>query len=171
MPVSFYRAHRHALDWMSAIDARNRGLISSGKRRLGWHWLWFLPLCLTVLLVIELHTVDYVIGILKLSYQRWTWGVLFSPSADFCAFVMIYAVWWPLLGLWLIALLVKTGDGLRTKKLVLYSVLIVVGIFLVPIIAEPLMWGSFPFNIDDQGVSRLRLIPFIPWPEGHFGEY
>src|SRR5271166_6161972 len=105
----------------------------SGKRRLGWHWLWYLPLCLVVLLVVELHTIQFAIGLLKLSYQRWTWGVLLAPSAVFCAFVVIYTFYWPFLGLWLIALLLNSGDELSSKKRLLYSVLIVVGTFLLPI--------------------------------------
>lgn len=144
---------------------------SSDKRRLGWHWLWFLPLCVGVILGVELHTVEYAVRLLKLAYQRWSWGVLFSPSAFFCVGVMETTVDWPLRGLWLVAGLVKSGKELNAKQRSFYSVLLVVGIFLLPLIAEALMWGSFPFIIDDQGVSRLRLIPFIPWPAGHFGEY
>jgi hypothetical protein len=41
----------------------------------------------------------------------------------------------------------------------------------VPLVTDALIWGSFPFNIDNKGVARLRLIPFLPWPDGSFGEY
>jgi len=40
-----------------------------------------------------------------------------------------------------------------------------------PFVTDFLIWGSFPFNIDNDGVSRLRMIPFVPWPSGQFGQY
>jgi hypothetical protein len=144
---------------------------SSGKQRLGWHWLWFLPLCVLVLWGVERHTVTYGFAILKLGYQRWSWGALLSPSAAFCLGVIEISVDWPLRGLWLIALLITSANELKARQRWLYSVLLIVVIFLLPIIADALIWGSFPFVIDDEGVSRLRMIPFIPWPWGRFGEY
>ncbi len=143
----------------------------SGEQRLRWHWLWFLPLCLMVLLVVELHTATFAFTILKLGYHRWTWGGLISPSAAFCLTVIAISIWWPILGLLFIALLVKSADKLQVGQQWLYSVLLIIGIFLLPFLTEALMWGSFPFIIDDEGASRLRMIPFIPWPGGHFGEY
>jgi hypothetical protein len=143
----------------------------SGKQRLGWHWLWFVPLCVVVLLVVEWHTVTYAFTILKLGYQRWSWGALFSPSAYFCLGIIETSVDWPIRGLWLITVLIKSANELKARQRLLYSVLLIVGIFLLPFIVEALIWGSFPFVIDDQGISRLRLFPFIPWPWGRFGEY
>jgi len=52
-----------------------------------------------------------------------------------------------------------------------YILAIVLAIFLLPFATDALTWGSFPFNIDNSGVHRRRIIPFIPWPEGKFGEY
>ena len=144
---------------------------SPSTQRLGWHWLWFLPLCAMVLFVVERHTVGLAFTILKLGYQRWSWGGLFSPSAYFCLSLLWLSVAGPLVGLSYIATLVKSPNELKARKRWLHSVLLVVGIFLLPFITDALMWGSFPFNIDDQGVSRLRLIPFIPWPSSAFGEY
>jgi hypothetical protein len=144
---------------------------SSGERRLGWHWLWFLPLCLMILLVVELHTAHLAFVVLKLGYQRWDWGGLISPSAAFCLTVIAISIWWPILSLWFVTLLVKSADNMKASQRWLYSVLLIVGIFLLPFLTDALMWGSFPFIIDDEGVSRLRMIPFIPWPSGHFGEY
>jgi len=53
----------------------------------------------------------------------------------------------------------------------LYVLLIVAAIFVLPIVTDFLIWGSFPFTIDREGASRLRVIPFIPRPSGHIGEY
>ncbi len=133
---------------------------------LGWHWLWFLPFCVVVVSLVERHTVTYAFAVLKLGWQRWSWGGVLSPSAFFCLIVVLASVIWPVLGLGFVALLVAARQRWR------YSVLlIVVGIFLLPFIADALMWGSFPFTFDDEGVARLRMIPFVPWPSAHFGEY
>ena len=51
----------------------------------------------------------------------------------------------------------------------IYITLIVAAIFVLPFVTDFLIWGSFPFNIDNNRISRLRMIPFIPWPDGHFG--
>jgi hypothetical protein len=50
------------------------------KRRLGWHWLF--PLCLLVLLLVELHTVHMAFSAISLGRRRWDWGGLFSLKAD-----------------------------------------------------------------------------------------
>jgi hypothetical protein len=145
--------------------------VSFGEQRLGWHWLWFIPLCLLVLLVVELHAVHLVLAALKLGRQRWDWGGLFSPSAWLCANILWFSVVAPLVGLAAIAFLVKSRNEFNTKQRWLYSVLLVIVIFVFPFVTDALISGSFPFIIDDDGVSRLRMIPFIPWPSGDVGTY
>jgi hypothetical protein len=146
----------------------SKGLSKTG---LGWHWLWFLPLCAVVLSLIERHLVTYAFAIVKLGYQRWSWGALLSLSADFCLSLILISVRWPLLGLLFLAFLVKAGNQLKASQRWVYSVLLIGGISVSPLVVEVLVWGSFPFIIDGQGISRLRMIPFIPWPSGHYGEY
>jgi hypothetical protein len=138
-----------------------------GNRRLGlwWHLVWFLPICVLVLVLVERHTMIYAFAIFGLGWERWSWGALFSPSAFFCLHAIAASVIWPTFGLGSVALLVAARQPWR------YSLLLILGIFLLPFVAEALMWGSFPFIFDDHGVARLRMIPFIPWPSGHYGEY
>jgi len=144
---------------------------SPSRPRLGWHWLWFFPVCFLVLLFVELHTVKYAFKLLKLGFQRWEWGVLFSPSAYLCLSIVVISVDWPIRGLFSVASLVRFNNDLNADRRWLYLLVLIIGIFLLPFITEALMWGTFPFCIDDQGNSRLRLIPFLPWPGGNFGEY
>ena len=141
------------------------------QKKLGFHWLWFFPLCLLVLLLVELHTVTYAFRLLILGYQRWSWGAIFSPSAYICLSIIIISVYWPILGLKGITSIIKFKYGSNVSRRWLYSVMLVVGIFLLPFITDTLLWGTFPFCIDDHGFSRLRLIPFIPWPDCKFGAY
>lgn len=147
------------------ISAHDHGDQRPRRSGLGWHWVWFLPLCVLVLSLVERHTITYAVAILKLGWQRWSWGALFSPSAFFCLHVIAASVIWPIFGLGSVALLVAGGQPWR------YSLLLIVGIFLLPFVAEALMWGSFPFTFDADGIGRLRMISFVPWPCGDYGEY
>lgn len=154
-------------DALREWDKRRLDLNEQPPRRLGlgWHWLWFLPLCVVVLSAVERHTVIFAFAIFKLGWERWSWGALFSPSALFCLHVIAASVIWPVFGLGSVALLVAARQPCR------YSLLLMVGIFLLPFVSEALIWGSFPFTFDHNGVGRLRMIPFIPWPSGDYGEY
>jgi hypothetical protein len=138
--------------------------VRSSRWGLGWHWLWFLPVCVLVLGVIERHTIVLALAVLKLAWVRWKWAALISPSAAFCSGVLFCSVTWPIFGLAFVAALVSE------RKPWPYSLGIIVAIVLLPFVTDTLIWGSFPFVFDDQGVGRLRMIPFIPWPAGHFGE-
>jgi hypothetical protein len=116
---------------------------------LGWHWLWFLPLCVIVLSVVERHAVAYAFAILKVGWERWTWGSLFSPSADFCVRVIIASVVWPVLGLGGVALLVAGRQQWR------YLLLLIIGIFLIPFITDALIW-IIPLHIRRRGRCTIE---------------
>ena len=138
-------------------------------RRIGWDWLWFLPVCTVVLLLAERHTVEHALIICRLAYQRWSWGAILSPSAYFCVGVIVASVSWPIYGLLLTAVALQNQDV--KKKRYVYASVVAMTILLLPFVTDALTWGSFPFNIDDQGFHRLRMIPFFPWPDGGYGTY
>lgn len=54
------------------------------------------------------------------------------------------------------------------KKRYLWTILIVIGIFLVVFIATIVMWGSFPIEHENDGSRYLRIVPFFPWPNRPF---
>jgi hypothetical protein len=141
------------------------------RRKLSWNWLWFLPLCLAVVFLVEGHTVPYAFRTLKLAYRRWSWAGLISPSAYFCFCVLVASVWWPLQGLVYVSVVVTADDKARVGKRYLYAFLLAAAILLLPFLTDALIWGSFPFTIDNEGVWRIRMVPFIPWPDGHYGEF
>ena len=134
---------------------------------LRWNWLWFVPVCVVVLSLVEVHTTSLAWQLLKLAYKRWTWGVFLSPSAYFCACVLVASVSWPLLGLLRVSVELK----LRQRNRYLRVLGMVIFILVLPAITDALLWGSFPFTFGHDGVARLRMIPFIPWPTGKFLEF
>jgi len=105
------------------------------KRNLGWHWLWFAPVCVIVLAVSEAHTLHFAFLALKLAWQRWSWEVVLSPSAFFCFSVMFASVVWPIIGLVVIAALVTQRQ--RWGRVILTIVVLL----LFPFVTDFLIWG------------------------------
>jgi hypothetical protein len=134
------------------------------RRRLGlgWHWLWFVPLCVIVLLLVERHTVVFGFVAFKVAWERWSWAVVMSPSAAFCLSVIVFSVVFPLYGLGTV------GSLVAARARWPWTLLLVAVILLFPIVTDVLIWGSFPLTYDNEGVARLRMIPFIPWPSGGY---
>jgi hypothetical protein len=143
------------------------------RRPSRWHLLWLIPVCVLVFLFVERHTIPLAWQLLKLAKERWVWAVLFSPSAYFCWTVMIASVMWPYQGLKIAVGFVQSPlhPGQSQTKVVGLAALFVTSVLVLPIVWDFLLWGSFPFNFDHEGVGRLRLIPFLPWPSGSPGEY
>lgn len=150
------------------VEPKEENSQPTKEGKLGWNWLWFFPLCALVLWVVERHSVEHGFVLCKTAYQRWSWGALFSPSAYFCFSVIVFSVYFPIYSIVLIWSM-ATADGLKRRYAYLF--LLVAVVFLLPILIDAVTWGSFPFNIDNDGVHRLRLIPFIPWPQGPYGDY
>ena len=137
------------------------------------HLVWLLPVCVVVFLFVEQHTIALVWQLLKLAKHRWVWAVLVSPSAYFCWTVMMASIFWPYQGLVVAVNLIRSPltPGAWQAKTVCFAVLFVASVLVLPLVWDFLLWGSFPFSIDDEGVSRLRMIPFLPWPGGSLGKY
>lgn len=136
------------------------------------HWLWIAPLSIAAIFLAEAHTVPFAFEVLKLAWRRWTWAGLFSPSAYFCWSVVVASVFYPFLII-LVAtasLSSPSSSTLSIPRRCFYILLAAIVVVLLPFVTDALIWGSFPFAIDNSGVHRLRLIPFIPWPDAPFGE-
>jgi hypothetical protein len=141
------------------------------NKTLGWNRLWFLPLCIAVLVVVELYQIIFDLTALGVATRRWSWSVLISPSAYFCITVMFEGLYLPIRALMLTSVTVTTHDAsISAGRRYLYAALLAGAIFLIPFVTQALVWGSFPFGVDNDRNIRLRMIPFIPWPEGHFGD-
>ena len=136
-----------------------------GRLGPGWHWLWFVPLCALLLLIVERHMVVFGFTALRAAWERWTWAVLFSPSAAFCWGVIAFSVAFPLYAMGTIGALVAVRRQWH------WVILLAVVVLLPPLVTDILIWGSFPLAFDNAGVARLRMIPFIPWPSGDYGDF
>lgn len=140
-------------------------LASNG--RVGWNWLWFGPVCLIILYFVELHTVHLAVLTVRLVARRWSWVGLLSPST-YCYFgTVLTSVSFPFRALWFAKASLSSNQITAKHRYILVGAA-VVSVILLPLITDTLIWGSFPFQFDDSGVGRLRLIPFVPWPSGGY---
>jgi hypothetical protein len=82
----------------------------------------------------------------------------------------MFSVVFPLYGLGIVGFLVA-GRAVISIRHLLAMLLFIAVILLFPIVTDFLIWGSFPLTYDNEGVARLRMIPFIPWPTGGYGVF
>jgi hypothetical protein len=108
--------------------------------------------------------------LLKLARDRWSWAVLISPSAAVCASAVIFTLTAPLAAPFSLAAVLTTREWSVGKRYGLF----LVGLFVFVasmFVAQAVIWGSFPFEIDREGYYRIRMIPFLPWPERKYLEF
>jgi hypothetical protein len=142
----------------------------------GWTWaiftIWYGLLWVALIMaLLPILRLDY--ELIQTEFRRWTWAIFISPSA----YVFFSALVGSLVGPFQMLLLVpvffvkETGDGQVNgmyKRRYIWTLFVILGIVAAEIAILTLMWGSFPLDVDAQHRVRLRMIPFIPWPEGGF---
>ena len=143
------------------------------RRASAWRWIWYGPLLAFVLIGVEYHVIRYAWAVARLAWTRWDfWGGLTSPSADFCWSMVIASILLPPYLLNLATMLMfdpEVDFGVAPTHHRKLAIMAVAGALLLPLLTDFLIWGSFPFTFDSRGVGRLRLIPFLPWPDGPYG--
>lgn len=107
--------------------------------------------------------------VLKPAHDRWTWAVFLSPSAALCLAALVMNLQIPIQLTMLIMTYFDESSPDAFRKRYLFTCFTVIAIFIFPLIVECVVWGSFPLNFDSNGVGRLRLIPFFPWPNNPYG--
>lgn len=126
--------------------------------------LWFIPLCLTIIIYFIIPNVDSGYHNIRLVFHRFTWGIFFSPSAYIFFSSILATIFVPLqLLLLIITFFDRENPGYRRRYL--WTVVAVLGIVVSMFVLQIIIWGSFPLPVDSKGYIHLRLIPFIPWPE------
>lgn len=125
------------------------------NKPLGWHWLWFGPVCVWALF--RFVVPDAVSGYsnLRLFLRHWHWGALLSPSADVFLAAVVASVTVPLYILSIIPVLAHLP-----RRAWVATLAAILAIPVSCVLIQLLIWGSYPFES-----GHLRMIPFIPWPE------
>lgn len=160
-----------AAKYVIRLMPRNGGHGGSGssskeRRGIGWHWLWFGPLCVVVLWFFETYAVAHALQVTTLFFHRWNWLVLFSLATEFFSAAVMASVQVPPAGLMLIYWRLK-GRNLSLGFVIATLVGVVGSLFLTDFV----IWTSFPLPVDANGLGHVRMIPFLPWPDGPFGTF
>lgn len=134
-----------------------------GKNRIWYALLWVLLLWALIPIV---HF-DY--DLLRLVFRRWTWGLLISPAADMFFALLSGSIAGPILMLLLIPLFfANQKENAKYNRRYSWTLLLLLGIVVGEFVIVTLMWGTFPLEVDAQNYIRLRMLPFIPWPDRQF---
>jgi hypothetical protein len=70
--------------------------------------------------------------------------------------------------LWLPICFANHPDNPWYPKRHLMAVVTPVMVILAVILLQVILCGSYPLGYDADGTERLRMIPFIPWPDRPF---
>jgi hypothetical protein len=90
-------------------------------------------------------------------WRDWSWGFLLSPSAWAFSATLYMTIALPIT-------MIRKDYRMGFLES-LFTLLILVVWFFV---CQFILWGSFPLIHDPDGTQRIRMIPFIPWPNRSF---
>ena len=137
-----------------------RSLFSSMRTNL----IWYIPLSVAVLFYFVIPDITSGYHNVMLVFSRFSWLVFISPAAYVFFSCVLASVFLPV-QLMLIVPLFFNRESSTFGRRYLWSAGVVVGIAVACFILQVIIWGSFPLPVDSEGYIRIRMIPFLPWPE------
>lgn len=126
--------------------------------------LWFIPLSLWIVDYFVLPNARSGYQNILLGLHRFTWGVLFSPSAYLFLAAVFESLYLPIQLLFTMPIFF-VRDAPRYKRRYILSFCTAIAIAVSAILLQFVIVGSFPLPLDKDGYIHLRLIPFFPWPD------
>ncbi len=134
-------------------------------RAMAYNLIWYIPLFITVVCYFSIPSASdafhNVTNIFK-GFGKHFWVLFFSPAAYLFFSTEIESILLPFQMMLLIPIYFERSEW-RFRKKILLSTLTVIGLYIAMLLLQVIIWGSFP-HINDVDGSRLRLIPFVPWP-------
>jgi hypothetical protein len=101
---------------------------------------------------------------IQMVLHRWTWAFILLPSSYVLLSSIVASIFMPLqLAFVIPSFFANRQDGTFAKRYG-FTLLAVLGIFLVTLVLRLMIWGSFPLEVDNMGVQCLRIVPFFPFP-------
>jgi hypothetical protein len=133
-------------------------------RGMKFNLIWYIPLSAWVLLYFVVPNFNSGLENIRLVFHRFSWSLFFSPAAALFFSAIVASLFVPFQ-----LLLVIPGffaaESIGCIKRYVWSLGVVVAIFVTAILLQAVIWGSFPLPVDKDGYIHVRLIPFIPWPD------
>lgn len=124
-----------------------------------WNLVWYVPLVIVSACAAWLGLVGGLNGGYVL-FTHWTWWLLMSPALGAWISSVLISVMAPLFPVFAVPRIFSSETA--RQRYYHAAVSIGFGIFVLAF-ATLLWWGSFPIEHCVEG-TRLRYIPFIPWP-------
>jgi len=128
-------------------------------------------LVLWILYYVELENIVVVLRNLKWVFKPLSWKSLLSPSAVVFNIANIATIFVPIIIILIIPIFFDkeqptlwNKEQYFYKRRYLWTALAIISIFVLMFILTVIIWGSYPVIIDEEKNIRLRMIPFIPWP-------
>jgi hypothetical protein len=133
----------------------------------------------TILVLLILYYVELENIIVALQNVRWVFKTLswksflliLSPSAYVFYIANLLTISVPIVILFIIIpIIIWNREQFPDfyKRRYLWTALAIISIFVLMLILTVIIWGSCPVEIDGERNIRLRMIPFIPWPNSPF---
>jgi hypothetical protein len=127
--------------------------------------LWYIPLFTAVVACFIIPDITSGYHNIVIVFHRFDWFIFCSPAAYLFFSSVLASVLFPVQMMLMILTFFADAQTSLYHRRYLYSFAVVVGIALVCIILQVLIWGSFPLPTDNAGYIHFRMIPFFPWPE------
>jgi hypothetical protein len=133
--------------------------------------IWYIPLFVMVAVFVVVPTARAEYGIAQILFRRWSWGAFFSPSAYVFFASALASLVVPFQMLLFVRGFFEPEWEPAYRRRYFWTLCTVFAIVAVLFLLQVVMWGSFPLEVDTHRYVRLRLIPFLPWPERPFLVY
>jgi hypothetical protein len=128
-------------------------------------------LVLWILYCVELENTLVAWRNLKWIFIPLSWKSFISPSAVVFNIANILTIFVPIIIILIIPIFFDkeqptfwNKQQYFYKRRYLWAALAIISLFVLMFILTIIIWGSYPVIIDEGKNIRLRMIPFIPWP-------
>jgi hypothetical protein len=147
--------------------ANAREIILGTIRTLRYDLLWFAPVFIWIFQYIVLQNVVAGYGTSRYIIDKLGMETVMSPSAYMYFLSLFAAILAPVMIYSRIpGLFEETSRHYRRRYLLAFG--LIASIWISAVAFQFVLWGSFPVIKDRQGQLRIRMVPFLPWPETPF---
>lgn len=157
------------MDKTSTSDTKLQGnwFKQSLFKTMQYNLLWYTPLFIWVIIYFVVQNIISGYHNSITIYRRFSLLIFVSPSAYLYFTSLITSVFLPIKLCLIIPAFFEKNNRLFNKRYLCVFGIIAI-IWLSALIIQFILWGSFPLPVDKQGYIRVRMIPFLPWPDAPF---
>ena len=126
--------------------------------------LWYFPVGLAVMSFFVVPNFNSGYHNVALVFSRFSWVIFLSPAAYMFFSCVLWSVIMPFQLLLIIPSFFGADSGFYQRRY-LWTIAVLVSLVAACVVQQVIIWGAFPLPADTNGIIRLRIIPFLPWPD------